>query len=551
METGTPTSTVSVARPPLSSRQMLDMAIGFLGLQFAWQIQMGQMSSLYKTMGASDTEFSIFWMAGPITGILVQPIIGSLSDRTWTRMGRRRPFFLIGAVLTAVVLLLMPNVTFFMPTLLSALVMAAALLWVLDASINTSMGPYRALIPDIAPPQQHATANAWIGWAIGLGAVASAQIGSLDIHRWLGGDKPELTSGFNRFILKIAPTNTHILFYVGAVTVLLAIGYTVLRVKEYPPEDMDAFRKAKANRVGFGRWVVDTWKSILHMPKDMAKLCLVQFFTWFPFFCLFIFFTVYVAENIYQPNSKPMPYAAAVQKLNEMEGSATRVKWSVASADKGGLVALTVQGKDGGPVTEIAPTLKIASEDAVFLKLREQGKSFDLAPTPGRPEGKGYTVCNEDVYGEGNRWAQQCFMIWNVVCLFAAMIIGPLADRFGKKLMHSIGLLAMAAGFGIFFFSMNATAAMIGMGILGIGWATTVTMPYALLAGIIPKGSEGLLMGTFNIFICIPQLVCAATMGWIVDLLGNRPFAFAVAAVSALIAMLVLQAVKEEKPAKA
>ena len=445
-------------RPPLTLGQLINMAVGFLGLQFAWSIQMGQMSALYQKLGASDTQFSIFWMAGPITGILVQPIIGSLSDRTWTRLGRRRPFFLVGAILTGVTLLLMPNVSRIMPTIGSALVLAALLLWVLDASINTSMGPYRAIIPDIAPPSQHATANSYIAFAIGAGAVASFYLGGVDIYaglaKALGPD-----SGLFGFLHSLAPSNTHLLFYIGALTVLLAILYTVFATREYPPEDMEAFRRKKAEARGLGHWVGETWHSISHMPGEMAKLCVVQFFTWFPFFCLFIFFTVYVAENI-----------------------------------------------------------------------------FGAAPNTPR-------------YEEGTRWASLCFMVWNVVCFVMSLILGALADRIGKKLIHGIGLLTMAVAFFIFFFTKDPTLAMVGMGVLGIGWATTVSMPYALLAGVIPKGSEGVLMGTFNIFICIPQLVCAAVMGLVVDWIGSRPVAFAIAGASALIALVILQAVRETRPA--
>lgn len=448
-----------VERPPLSTGQLINMAIGFLGLQFAWSIQMGQMSALYQRLGASDTQFSIFWMAGPITGILVQPIIGSLSDRTWTRLGRRRPFFLIGAILTGITLLLMPNAARLMPSIGAALVLAALLLWVLDASINTSMGPYRALIPDIAPPSQHATANSYIALTIGAGAVASFYLGGVDLYAWLAKTLGE-SSGLFQFLHSVAPSNTHLLFYIGAVTVLVAILYTVFKTKEYPPEDMDEFRRQKAESSGLGYWIRTTWGSIRNMPPDMAKLCVVQFFTWFPLFCLFIFFTVYVAENVF--------------------GAA-----------------------------------------------------------PGTPR-----------YEEGTRWASLCFMVWNVVCTVLALGLGALADRIGKKLVHSVGLLSMAAAFFLFFFTKDPTLAMVGMGIMGIGWATTVSIPYALLAGVIPKGNEGVLMGTFNIFICIPQLVCALIMGAIVDWAGSRPLAFAIAGASAIIAMILLQQVREAKGAR-
>jgi maltose/moltooligosaccharide transporter len=454
-----PLTTVDVPlRPPLTTRQLINMAVGFLGLQFAWSIQMGQMSALYEKLGASDTQFSIFWMAGPITGILIQPIIGSLSDRTWTRLGRRRPFFLIGAILTGLTLMLMPNAARIMPTIGAALVLAALLLWVLDASINTSMGPYRAIIPDIAPPTQHATANSYIALTIGAGAVASFYLGGVDLYAGLARVLGQDSSPF-RLLHSLAPSNTHLLFYIGALTVIVAILYTVFTTKEYPPEDMAAFRRMKAEAAGFGRWVGETWGSIVRMPGEMAKLCVVQFFTWFPFFCLFIFFTVYVAKNI-----------------------------------------------------------------------------FGAAPNTPR-------------YEEGTRWASLCFMVWNVVCTLLALKLGTLADRIGKKLVHGFGLLTMAVAFLIFFFFRDPTLAMVGMGILGIGWATTVSIPYALLAGVIPKGNEGVLMGTFNIFICIPQLICAAIMGAIVDWTGSRPLVFLIAGISSIIALVILQTVREARPA--
>lgn len=442
---------------PLSALQLANMAVGFLGIQFAWSIQMAQMSPIYKGLGANDSQFSVFWMAGPITGILVQPIIGSWSDRTWSRLGRRRPFFLAGAFLTAATLCLIPNVQALTASTSAALIMAALLLWVLDASINTSMGPYRALIPDIAPPSQHAMANAYIGFAIGAGAAASFWVGGVDAYSGLA-NLLGAESGLFRALHSIAPTNTHLLFYLGALTIVAAILYTVLTTREHPPEEPAAVRPS----MGFGRWFLETWQGILHMPREMAKLCLVQFFTWFGLFCLFIFFSVYVAENVFHA-------------------------------------------------------------------------------TPGTP-----------VYETGMRWASLSFLTWNIVCFAASFAVGWAADRLGRKPVHTLGLVCMTAAYLIFFFTRSPFMAMLGMGVLGIGWATTVTVPYAMLAGMVPKSSEGALMGAFNIFICLPQLLCAATMGFLVDAIGpaNRPVVFAVAGVCSVAAAFALQWVKEDRSAR-
>lgn len=533
----------SAGRPPLSVSQLVNMSVGFLGIQFAWTIQMSQMSPLYQKLGASDSQFSIFWMAGPITGILVQPIIGSLSDRTWTRIGRRRPFFLIGAVLTALTLVLMPNVTSLMPTIPSALLLAAVLLWVLDASINTSMGPYRALIPDIAPPSQHATANSCIGFAIGAGAVASALIGGLDVVGKIAGGDPSKASGAAALLLAVAPTNTHLLFYIGALTVLLAVGYTVLTTREYPPDDMAAFKQKKADSAGFGMWISETWRSVVNMPKEMAKLCAVQFFTWFPLFVLFIFFSVYVAVNIYKPDRAAPDFSSAAA-----EALAARSKghgWEIRRAD-GKPFTLAVIDARGGAVSELRDLSILDSGGAVVRKLEGQfgGVSFTAS---GDSALAAYEVRDMDVYEQGNRWGSLCYMVWNIVCFVASLAMGPLADRMGKKLMHTIGLATMTAAFGIFYFARTPGMAMAGMAVLGIGWATTVTMPYALLAGMVPKSSEGVLMGTFNIFICIPQLLCAGVMGWVVEVAGNRGVAFLVAAAFSLVALLLLQGVREKR----
>lgn len=273
------------------------MSFGFFGIQFGWGLQMANMSAIYQYLGATPEDIPLLWLAAPLTGLIVQPIVGYYSDRTWNRLGRRRPFFLVGAILASLALIAMPNS--------STLWMAAGLLWVLDASVNISMEPFRAFVGDMLPPKQRKFGFAMQSLLIGLGAVLSSALPWILTNIFEVSNEPTADSPI--------PLTVHIAFYAGSFIFFGAVLYTVLRTREYPPEDMEAFKAMKAEGSGPGHAFVEIVQGILSMPKVMAQLAVAQFFTWFALFCLWINFVPAVASTLYDPDPASAGYRAGAE----------------------------------------------------------------------------------------------------------------------------------------------------------------------------------------------------------------------------------------------
>ena len=269
-------------KPKLSFWQIWNMSFGFFGIQFGWGLQMANMSAIYQYLGADESTIPLLWLAAPITGLIVQPVVGFYSDRTWTKLGRRRPYFLVGAILASLALIAMPNS--------SALWMAAGLLWILDASVNISMEPFRAFVGDKLDKKQRKVGFAMQSLLIGLGAVLSSSLPYI-LTNWF-----KVSNESDGAI----PQTVKIAFYVGAGVFFAAVLYTILTTEEYPPEDMEAFSKMKDETAGVGNAFKEIFQGIGSMPKTMKQLALVQFFTWFGLFCMWIYFIPAVATYIFR-----------------------------------------------------------------------------------------------------------------------------------------------------------------------------------------------------------------------------------------------------------
>ena len=271
---------------PLSLPEIWNMSFGFLGIQFGWGLQMANMSPIYKYLGAADDQISMLWLAAPLTGFIVQPIIGAMSDRTWGPLGRRRPYFLIGAILSSLALVLMPNsgllANWLIPNL-PKFYMAALLLWVLDASINVSMEPFRAFVADKLPEEQRGMGFAMQSFFIGVGAVVAGLLPYI-LRNWFHVSSE--ADGANGL-----PTNVKISFYIGAVAFLSAVLWTVFSTKENPPENLEEFRRKKAASRGPAHLLKEITEALAHMPVTMWRLAVVQFFTWLGLFCMWLHFS--------------------------------------------------------------------------------------------------------------------------------------------------------------------------------------------------------------------------------------------------------------------
>src|SRR4051794_29797541 len=262
-------------KPAKSFWQIWNMSFGFLGIQFGWGLQMANMSAIYEYLGARADQIPILWLAAPLTGLLVQPIIGHASDRTWGRLGRRRPYFLTGAILSSIALIFMPRS--------SALWIAAGLLWILDASINISMEPFRAFVADMLPEQQRTRGFAMQSLFIGLGAVIASALPYI-LTNWF-----HVGAGAAGHAI---PFTVRLSFYAGAAAFFGAVLWTIVTTKEYPPDDLEAFRRTKSEKRGIGENVKDILDSIAKMPKTMKQLAPVQLMTWLGLFCMWLYFGV-------------------------------------------------------------------------------------------------------------------------------------------------------------------------------------------------------------------------------------------------------------------
>ena len=282
-------------KPRLSFWQIWNMSFGFLGIQFGWGLQLANMSPIYKYLHAEESSLPYLWLAGPITGLLIQPVIGSMSDRTWNKLGRRRPYFLTGAILASTALFFMPNS--------SAVWMAAGMLWILDASINITMEPFRAFVADKLPEEQRTLGFVMQSFFIGIGQTLANALPYLFTALGVVG---VMASGI--------PLSVEYSFKIGAVVFLLAVVWTVLMSKEYPPEDMAAFERMKRDRKGIGAGFAEIFSSIADMPTTMKQLAVVQFFTWFALPCMWQFFGLAVARHVFNaPDEKSTLFASGTE----------------------------------------------------------------------------------------------------------------------------------------------------------------------------------------------------------------------------------------------
>jgi len=257
------------------------MSVGFFGIQFGWGLQMANMSAIFEHLGAEAHEIPILWLAAPLTGLFVQPIIGHMSDNTWSALGRRRPYFLVGAIFSSIALVFMPSA--------SALWMAAGLLWILDTSANISMEPFRAFVGDLLPEEQRTRGFAMQGLFIGLGAVTASAFPWLLNHVFHVSSISEPG--------RAIPLTVQLSFYTGAAFFLGTVLWTVLSTEEYPPEDLEAFEAESGGGVLDG--LREIWDALRDMPETMRQLSWVQWFTWMGMYCIFLYFPPAVARNIF------------------------------------------------------------------------------------------------------------------------------------------------------------------------------------------------------------------------------------------------------------
>ncbi|MGE5314581.1 MAG: MFS transporter [Acidobacteriota bacterium] len=462
-------------KPRLSFWQIWNMSFGFLGIQFGFALQNANVSRIFETLGANVADIPILWIAAPVTGLIVQPIIGHMSDRTWNRLGRRRPYFFVGALLATAALLLMPNS--------AALWIAAGMLWIMDASINVSMEPFRAFVGDMLPSEQRTQGFAMQSFFIGIGAVIASALPYM------------LTNWFN--VSNVAPLNeipasVKYSFYIGGLVFIAAVSWTVFRTKEYSPEELEQFGKkdeeARLKRSGADRpaathaalyrngaiWLAaglvamamlyffeldrelyilaagiavfgvlqlivgastkagrteQGLAAVIHdlyaMPKTMRELAVVQFFSWFALFAMWIYTTAAVTQHIY-----------------------------------------------------------------------------------------GTTDTTSAAFNEGADWVGVLMSVYNGFAAVMAFVLVWLAKKTSRKTVHMISLFCGGLGLASFYVIRDPQLLLVSELGIGLAWASILAMPYAILAGSLPPRKMGVYMGIFNFFIVIPQILAASILGF-------------------------------------
>ncbi len=483
-----------MTRPRLTRLAIWNMCVGFFGIQIGFGLQNANTSRIFQTLGAEVDSLAILWIAAPLTGLLVQPVIGYLSDRTWTPLGRRRPYFLVGAILTTLALVVMPHSPW--------LWMAASMLWIMDASINVTMEPFRAFVGDNLPEEQRTTGYAMQSFFIGAGAVFASCLPWM-LSNWfdVASTAPE----------GVVPLTVRISFYVGAAALLAAVLWTVVTTREYSPEQIDAFEKARGVDLapsGPGR-SVRAWAqgSVPWLVMGLPLVGIVRGFGLAKE--LYVLAGLLIAFGLLQ-------LAVALMKRRAISNGLTGILEDIFAMPK------TMRGL---AVVQFFSWFALFS---MWIYMTPAVTAVHYASPDPTSAG----------YGEGADWVGVLMGIYNGVAALAAFLIPVIAHRIGLRGAHAVNLTLGAAGFLGVFLIRDPSLLWLPMIGVGFAWASIVSLPYAILSNAVPGRKMGVYMGVFNIFIVVPQLVAATILGAVLrGVFGGDPiWALVLGAASFLIA---------------
>ncbi|MEK0423730.1 MAG: hypothetical protein RLZ95_1640 [Bacteroidota bacterium] len=425
----------------LSFWQIFNMCFGFFGIQFGWSLQMGNMSAIYEYLGAKPEEIPGLWLAAPMTGLIIQPIIGYLSDRTWhPKLGRRRPFFLIGAILSSALLFVMPN----SPTVW----MAAGVLWILDSSINVTMEPFRAFVADNLNEKQRSFGFSMQSMFIGLASFIAGYLPQLLVN-WFHVSREKLNGSI--------PQNILMSFYIGGAVFFVSVMFTILKSKEYPPSPVENDQIEEKTSL-----FSEIYASIKNMPVQMKRLALVNFLTWPGLFLMWFYYSTGVATQLF----------------------------------------------------------------------------------------KGDPIINSNAYTMGLEHANTTSAILNLVTFGFSFTLAFWVSKLGKKYTHAMCLLLGGIGLISVYYIVNPSYLYVSMGLVGIAWASILSMPYSMLAGFIPEQKMGIYMGIFNFFIVLPEILASLFFGKIMSnfLHNDRLLAVLIGGLLLIFASIIcITIIKEEK----
>jgi maltose/moltooligosaccharide transporter len=466
-------------KPNLTFWQIWNMSFGFLGIQFGFALQNANVSRIFETLGANIDDIPILWVAAPLTGLIVQPIIGYFSDRTWNRLGRRRPYFLVGAILASIAIFIMPNSP--------VLWVAAGMLWIMDASINISMEPFRAFVGDNLPDKQRTAGFAMQSFFIGTGAVIASMLPYM-LTNWFGVNNEAATG--------VVPDSVKWSFYIGGSIFFLAVLWTVMRSSEYTPEELKSFEENIEKEAPMTAELNSSnMKQMAHRQYRVGVIVLLigaALTVWF--------YSVDIKKDLY------------ILALGLIVAG---ILFLIAGL-------LQNRGSQSGFVTMIndLQSMPKTMKQLAFVQFFSWFALFSMwiyTTAAVTSHIYGTSDPTSSLYNEGANWVGVCFAVYNGVAAAVAFLLPLVAKLTNRKITHAICLLLGALGLTSILFVKNPELLLVSMVGIGIAWASILSLPYAILTGALPASKMGYYMGVFNFFIVIPQIVAAAILGFFIS----------------------------------
>ena len=495
------------SKPQLSFWQIWNMSFGFLGIQFGFALQNANVSRIFETLGAKVENIPILWIAAPVTGLIIQPIIGHMSDNTWNRLGRRRPYFLTGAILASLALIIIPNSP--------VLWMAAGMLWIMDASINISMEPFRAFVGDMLPSEQRTTGFATQSFFIGTGAVIASVLPYV------------LTNWFhvqNTAPAGQIPLSVKLSFYIGGAVFISAVIWTIVRTKEYSPEELSEFTSQENSKAEYDADTENSYSAGIFVKRGIY----------------WIFAGVLISILIYSYHLEKQLYILSVgigafgliQVISGLFVSSGKTK--------SGLVVV---------LSDLYNMPKTMGQLAIvqFFSWFALFSMWIYTTSAVTSHIYGTKDPTSELYNQGANWVGILFAVYNGFAALVAFLLPVIARFTNRRITHSISLIA--GGLGLISIILFHTPHLLIISMLGIGlaWASILAMPYAILTGSLPARKMGTYMGIFNFFIVIPQILAASILGFFVrDVFGGESiYALVTGGISMFIAAVLILFVKD------
>jgi maltose/moltooligosaccharide transporter len=495
------------SKPQLSFWQIWNMSFGFMGIQFGFALQNANVSRIFETLGAKVENIPILWIAAPVTGLIIQPIIGHMSDNTWNRLGRRRPYFLIGALLASVALIIMPNSP--------VLWIAAGMLWIMDASINISMEPFRAFVGDMLPSEQRTTGFATQSFFIGTGAVIASVLPYV------------LTNWFhvqNTAPAGQIPLSVKLSFYIGGAAFISAVIWTIVKTKEYSPAELKEFSADENTPAYYLNEAENAFGTSMFVKRGLY----------------WIFAGIVISLAVYFSSLEKELYILSVGIATF--GLIQIISGLFVSAGKtsGGLVVV---------LSDLYKMPKTMGQLAIvqFFSWFALFSMWIYTTSAVTSHIYGTKDPTSELYNQGANWVGILFGVYNGFAALVAFLLPVLAKLTNRRITHSVSLIA--GGLGLISIILFHTPNMLILSMLGIGmaWASILAMPYAILTGSLPGNKMGTYMGIFNFFVVIPQILAASILGFFVrDVFkGESIYALVAGGISMFVAAVLILFVKD------